>query len=87
VLYQFISFIGAAMILGAYFAYQRGPGTRRRRVGWGRESRWFNLLNFVGAALVTWVAVAGRQWGIALLEGTWALLSLFPLISRRASGR
>ena len=74
--YQFISGVGAAMVLGAYFALQRGI--------LGRESQWFNLLNFVGASLVTWVAVAGRQWGIAVLEGTWALLSLFPLIRRRA---
>ena len=77
--YQFISVVGAAMILGAYFAYQRGLMR-------GRESRWFNLLNFVGAALVTWVAVVARQWGIVLLEGTWALLSLVPLV-RGARGR
>lgn len=73
--YQFISLIGAAMILGAYFAYQRGF------MG-GRESRWFNVLNFAGAALVTVSAVAVRQWGIVVLEGTWSLLSLHAVVRR-----
>ena len=76
--YQFISVAGAAMVLGAYFAYQRGV--------MGRESRWYNLLNFAGAALLTWVAVVGRQWGFVVLEGTWSLLSLYPLVRARPSG-
>ena len=79
-LYQSISVVGAAMILGAYFAYQRG-------LMGGRESQWYNALNFVGAALVTWVAVAARQWGITLLEGTWSLLSLYALLRQGRSKR
>ena len=77
--YQFISVVGAAMVLGAYFAYQRGI--------MGKESRWFNVLNFVGAALVTVAAVAARQWGIVLLEATWSLLSLHALLRQVSSRR
>lgn len=77
-LLQLVSFAGAIMVLGAYFAYQRGL--------MGRESRWYNALNFFGAALLTWVALADRRWGFVLLEASWAILSLGPMLVRR-SGR
>lgn len=71
-LYQLISLLGAAMVLGAYVAYQRGL--------MGRESRWYNFLNFAGAALLTVVALEDRRWGFVILEAAWALLSLGPLL-------
>jgi hypothetical protein len=71
-LYQLTSLVGAAMILAAYVAYQRGR--------LGREDRVYNLLNFVGSGLLTWIAVADRRWGFIVLEGSWALLSLWPLL-------
>jgi hypothetical protein len=70
--YQIASLIGAALVLAAYVAYQRGI--------MGRESRWYNLMNTVGAALLTWVALADRRWGFVLLEGSWTILSLIPLL-------
>ena len=71
-LYQLISLAGAAMILAAYVAYQRGR--------MGREDRLYNLLNFVGSGLLTWIAAVDRRWGFIILEGSWALLSLWPLL-------
>jgi hypothetical protein len=66
--FQAMSLIGAAMVLGAYVALQRG---------WlGGEDRFFNLLNFVGAGILTWVAIEDRRLGFIVLEGAWALLSL-----------
>ena len=73
-LLQLMSLVGALMVLGAYFAYQRGI--------MGRESRWYNALNFFGAALLTWVALEDRRWGFVLLEGAWALLSLAPMLRK-----
>ena len=65
---QLISLVGAAMILAGYLALQRG---------WlQRESRAFNALNFVGSALLTYVAVLDRRIGFIILEAAWALLSL-----------
>jgi hypothetical protein len=65
---QLISLAGAAMILAGYLALQRG---------WlQRESRAFNVLNFVGSALLTYVAVLDRRVGFIVLEAAWALLSL-----------
>jgi hypothetical protein len=71
-LYQLISLVGAVMILAAYGAYQRGR--------LGREDRLYNALNFVGSALLAWIATIDRRWGFIVLEGSWALLSLWPLL-------
>ena len=71
-LYQLVALVGAVMILVAYAAYQRGR--------LGREDRVYNVLNFVGSALLTWVAAIDRRWGFILLEGSWALLSIAPLV-------
>jgi hypothetical protein len=77
---QAMSLVGAFMVLGAYFALQRG---------WlAGEDRMFNLLNFVGAGMLTWVAIEDRRIGFILLEGAWALLSLPGVIrSRPSTGR
>ena len=70
--YQVISLVGAAMVLAAYFGYQRGWMTREQRV--------YNLLNLVGSALLAWVAIVDRRWGFIALEVSWALLSVPPLL-------
>ena len=65
---QIISLAGAALILAAYFAFQRG---------WlGRSHRLYHAMNFVGSSLLTVVAVADHQAGFIVLEGAWALLSI-----------
>jgi len=75
---QVIAIVGALMVLGAYFAYQRG---------WlGKEHRLYSALNAVGAGLMCFVALADRRWGFVLLEGAWALMSLPPLIRPPRSG-
>jgi hypothetical protein len=43
----------------------------------------YGLMNFLGASLLTWVAVVDRRAGFILLESVWAVLSLLPLIRRR----
>lgn len=66
--YQVISIVGALLVLAGYVALQ---------AGWmGRENRWFNVLNFAGSALLTWVAVVDWRVGFILLESAWALLSI-----------
>lgn len=65
---QIIALIGSVFILIAYFQLQRGK--------LARESQLFNAMNLFGSCLLTWTAVANRQYGFILLEGAWALLSL-----------
>jgi hypothetical protein len=69
---QLVSLAGAVMVLAAYLALQRG---------WlRREDRAYNALNLFGSLLLTYVAVVDRRLGFIVLEGAWALLSLWPLV-------
>ncbi len=79
---QLIAVVGAVLVLGAYFAYQRG---------WlNRTHRSYHLLNFVGASCLAWVAILDQRWGFILVEVAWALLSLpgsiRPGVLRRVGG-
>lgn len=65
---QLASLAGAALILAAYLALQRG---------WmRRESRAYNAINLVGSIALTYSAVRAGNLGFIILEGSWALLSL-----------
>lgn len=73
---QIASLAGAALILAAYLALQRG---------WlARESQRYNALNLVGSIFLTYAAVRNWNLGFIILEGSWALLSL-PGTLRRAT--
>jgi hypothetical protein len=74
---QLASLVGAALILAAYFALQRGR--------LHRESRKYNALNLAGSLCLTFAAVRNWNLGFVILEGSWALLSLPGTLRRPAS--
>ena len=70
---QAVSILGALLILLAFAANQLG------RVD--TSSLSYQVANFVGSGILTVVAVIEAQLGFILLEGTWALVSLWGTIT------
>jgi hypothetical protein len=70
---QVVSVLGALAVLAAYAANQF------RLIGPSNLS--YSVMNFVGSAVLTVIAVVEAQWGFLLLEGVWALLSLWGVIT------
>ena len=68
---QLISVLGALAILGAYAASQFGL------VDASKLS--YQVANFLGSAVLAVVAVIAWQPGFILLEGAWALVSLWGI--------
>ena len=47
----------------------------------GQHTRWYLLPNMVGSAILCALALLDAQWGFVLLEGVWAIVSLWSLVS------
>jgi hypothetical protein len=69
--YQLIQVAGSLLILAGFAAAQAG----RLSI----ESASYLILNFVGSAILAVLAWIDQQWGFLLLEGVWALVSLWSL--------
>jgi hypothetical protein len=70
---QAVSVVGALLILLAFAANQLG------RLDTSNLS--YQIANFVGSGILTIVAVIEVQLGFILLEGTWALVSLWGIFT------
>ena len=70
---QVVSVFGALAILAAYAANQL------RLIGPSNLS--YSAMNFIGSTVLTVIAVLEVQWGFILLEGVWAILSLWGMIT------
>lgn len=71
-LMQVISIVGAVLVLGAYGAHQleRLP----------RDTYAYQLMNLFGGASLFAAATLTGQFGLMLVEGSWALISLGGLV-------
>lgn len=70
-LIQVVSVVGAILVLAAFIAnqLQKLP----------RETLTYQLLNFVGGVALLAAAIGTRQYGFILMEGAWAVVSLWGL--------
>lgn len=69
-----LEIVGAIMILGAFALAQ----FRVLNV----QSYPYLLLNVIGSGILAIIAALSQQWGFLLLEGGWALVSLWGCITR-----
>ena len=69
---QVIQVVGALLILAGFVLAQ----FRVLRV----ESMTYLVLNFLGSAILAWLAWVDRQWGFLLLEFVWALVSAWGIV-------
>jgi hypothetical protein len=76
---QVVSVFGALAILAAYAANQL------RLIGPSNLS--YSVMNFVGSTVLAVIAVIEVQWGFILLEGVWAIVSLWAMITILRNGR
>jgi hypothetical protein len=77
-MYDVVQIGGSLLILGGFLAAM---------AGWVAQSSYMYLsLNAVGSAALTATAVISAEAGFILLEGVWALVSVFS-IGRKLTGR
>jgi hypothetical protein len=76
--YDIVQITGSLLILAAFVA---------SLVGWVQQSSYAYLaFNAIGSAVLMATAIVSSEPGFILLEGVWAVVSVFS-ISRRATGR
>ena len=74
-LLQAVSVVGAGLILGAFFALQRG--------WWASHDLGYLWANFIGATLLGIVAVWDRRIGFIVLELAWAGVAAASILRGR----
>lgn len=68
---QIVSLVAACLILVAYL------GAQIRK--FSQNGLIYLLLNLVGSVILSVVAVRAGQWGLTLMEGAWAIITVISL--------
>jgi hypothetical protein len=76
--FQIVQIVGSLLILSAFVAAQAG---RLDSAGYR-----YLIANALGSAILTATALVAVEWGFILLEGVWALVSMWS-IARKLKDR
>jgi membrane-bound ClpP family serine protease len=76
---QLVSIIGATLILLAFAA--------QRLHYLSSDSLTYLLLNFLGGCALFYIALETHQTGLIVIEGAWALISLYGILSLKRESR
>lgn len=74
---QIASFVGAMLILFAYAGHQM------KWIDSNKPS--YNILNAVGSGILAYIAFHPFQIGFIVLEGVWALISIYALLRTKSA--
>jgi hypothetical protein len=69
---QVMSMIGAVLLLGAF------GGQQMKKLS--EDMVTYQLMNLFGGTLLCLAAIGVRQSGLILVEGAWAVISVFGLV-------
>jgi hypothetical protein len=75
ILRQTVSFAAAMLILVAYVGHQLNWMSSRNAA--------YNILNAVGSAILAYIALRPFQAGFVVLEGAWAVISIYAWVRGR----
>lgn len=74
-LVQLFSVLGAIFLLGAFFLSSTKLSQNHKLVKW---------LNLVGSTILAVIATIDLQYGFMILEGVWALVSLYNILKKNS---
>jgi hypothetical protein len=77
-MYDVVQLTGSLFVLAAFVAALTGRLPQ--------SSYRYLAANAVGSTVLTATAVVSLEWGFLLLEGTWAVVSVYSIV-RKATGR
>ena len=74
-IHQFLSLIGAALVLTAYF------GSQSKKIS--EVSLFYYALNFFGSGILAVLSWRMKQYGFVLINGAWVLITVTGFLTKR----
>ncbi|PJI93424.1 CBU_0592 family membrane protein [Luteimicrobium subarcticum] len=77
-MYDVVQIVGSLLILSAFV------GSLLGRID--ASGYRYLVVNAVGSAILTVTAIISREWGFIMLEGVWAVVSVYTIVRKARGG-